>query len=72
MKRVTFIAIVLLIAGCHKPHYPVIIGKYYVIPSTQLPKGICMYKYTTGPYTYSQEFQDSCSKYNLGDTIKPR
>jgi hypothetical protein len=72
MKRTLMVAITLLAMGClpkiEVPKYNIVTHKRYVIIGfvidTRLPDSICQYASTKGI------FQDSCNKYNIGDTIK--
>lgn len=66
MKKILF-SLTILLSGCNADHSPVIVGKNF---NNDNQKCICDYWYT-GLGRYGGElFEDSCSKYNIGDTIK--
>jgi len=68
------IAIVIL-SGCRGHREPMVIkGKSFIdYFSHPMPKGLCRYAYTEwSGIDEIQEFTDSCSKYNIGDTIVGR
>lgn len=57
--------------GNNEYHYPVIYSKNYARldgngrhAATQLPSGICYFR-----ACYAQDFEDSCNKYKVGDTL---
>lgn len=76
MKKLLTVAITLLaMAGCHREQkafmpYKIIDYKSYIkagfFSDTRLPDGICVYGSDNLLYT----FQDSCNKYQIGDTLK--
>jgi len=61
----------LILMGCNPPNQnAVIISKSYLTGSDKpMPDGICRYVYRSNQWTNDIEFQDSCWKYNIGDTI---
>jgi hypothetical protein len=68
MEKMKLIAISLILLGCSDKHSPVIKQKVYTTFSgSEMPKGICSYQYDNGNNWI--EFHDSCSKYNIGDTL---
>lgn len=71
MKYLTLLFI-LFFVGCDSTNEPLIItSKYYTLnDGTPLPNNICHYFYKKGSYGSRIAFQDSCWKYNIGDTIK--
>lgn len=73
MKKVLFAALIFLLASCHvcKESPPVIVWKSYsTYMNNKLPDCICRYGYTVNRGFSVQEFDDSCWKYNVRDTIK--
>jgi hypothetical protein len=64
---VAIFALMFWIQPCKKHPIRIIISKSYT--QNKLPKGICTYKYKGGGYLECV-FEDSCNKYNVGDTIK--
>lgn len=58
--------IMALLSGCERCR----IGENSVIKTKWIGEdGNCSYFYSCGEYT-SQEFQDACDKYSVGDTLK--
>lgn len=68
----TLIILIFLFIGCESiTKQNRIIEKSYLRrygSDDQLPKCTCFYSYYTGGNMYY--FQDSCNKYNVGDSIK--
>lgn len=64
---------VVIFCACNKgkKHIPVITGKiYFTYSGNPMPKGLCRYWYNEyDDYRMETEFNDSCYKYNIGDTI---
>lgn len=78
MKKLKWIIVSLILFGCDKgvKHRPVVIFKstktYF---GSNMEPCMCRFAYEEySQYHSSQEFIDSCHKYNIGDTIigKPR
>lgn len=72
MKNKTLITLLLiacLMGGCTESKYKVITDKSFTgtVGNRVLPKCICEYE-----VNYGRIFQDSCSKYSVGDTIKTK
>jgi len=70
-KLTIFIIASFVFIGCHPPSEPnIIISK--IFDRTYLgnvpPPCICEYFYYSDRYTW-QNFQDSCNRYSVGDTI---
>lgn len=67
------VLMVVVFCACDKgeKHPPVITNKnYFTYGGSLMPKGLCRYWYNEyDDYRYETEFQDSCNKYNIGDTI---
>lgn len=61
-----------VVSGCNrgKKTGKIIIAKSYLtFTNNPLPSGICRFFYKEYEFNEAQEFQDSCYKYNVGDTI---
>ena len=74
MKRTVIVFLLLSLSGCESPSSQMSPDKTWLISSKDryldnvYKLNICRYKLTDG-YTY-EYFEDSCSAYALGDTIK--
>lgn len=66
---------VCIFCGCNgkKIEHPVIIWKSYTnFWDNPMPTGICRFAYKEYENGESIEFNDSCSKYNVGDTVSKK
>lgn len=73
MRKLITLIIITSIVGCDNGHKikPVVVSKSYrTYAGSQMQSGICrfFYKEYSDQIGYSQ-FEDSCHKYNVGDTI---
>ena len=70
MNKLLLATLILVFSSCNYEVHPkgkVIIEKQYTLETfNNLPPCICWYKYKD---VNSYTFQDSCNKYNIGDTI---
>ena len=66
MKNIVLLLVIVLLSSCdgHYEHRPIIISKELIA----VPK-VCKYTYEGFGYL-DKTFDDSCNKYNIGDTIK--
>jgi hypothetical protein len=57
--------------SCDHTQYPKVITdkRYTNYEGKPMPKGICRLWYKTCPNCDENQFEDSCHKYNIGDTI---
>lgn len=66
-----FLILILFFASCreYRPKM-IVINKYYTdYYDRPMPNGICRYYFYPCPNCDAAQFQDSCHKYNVGDTI---
>lgn len=66
MKTI-LISLTIMLSACNADHRPVITGKEFMRGNKPC---ICDYWYTGIGKLGDARFQDSCSKYSIGDTIK--
>jgi hypothetical protein len=66
MKKIIFI-VILFISCKHKPTHAIIWKSHLTFGGNKMPNGLCRYLYDDG--FKGVEFNDSCNKYNIGDTI---
>jgi len=74
MNKLTLFTILLTVVllSCNKGKRTprIVIAKSCLnFASNPMPNGICRFFYTTYEFGEAQEFNDSCFKYNIGDTI---
>ena len=69
MKKIITILLITSLLGCDNNEKPVIRSKTYNGTISELPKCICQYTYSGSGLEWIA-FQDSCSKYDILDTLK--
>jgi hypothetical protein len=67
MKPLLLICLLAIVAGCRKEQTgrPIIIQKFY-----SEDKSYCTYYYNGYNFIDAVQFEESCDKYQIGDTIK--
>ena len=71
MKYILILITVVLFSCKGQRHQKVVVDKSYrTFMGNKMPNCICRYYYKEYENIKAQEFEDSCYKYNIGDTIK--